>query len=421
MTATSKDGQTGTASITYTVSSPPTATIGSPANNQTFNLGQTVPTSFNCADPNGPGMATCVDSNGASAGAGQLGTSKAGTLTYKVTATSQDRQTGTASISYTVAGPPTAKITAPANHQTCNLSQVVATTFACTEAAHGPGIATCVDSGGATGDTGQLNTSTAGTFTYTVTATSQDGQTGTASITYTVAGPPTMTITAPSNHAAYAFGTVPNASFKCTEATGGPGIKSCTATIDSNAVTNGARLTGTAADAVGAHTMIVTAVSKDGQSAAATIGYSVPQASTSLTAAPQEVLYPPPTGIGLGKVSAHAHEQRHEPGQRNDHLQRARDEHLPGADALHCDDERAGHGELQAHHRTGERGSLRRQLRRELRGRRQPPRVERDHAVHRPGIRHSDQHERPRIPAPSDHWWRAHARRRGLRHRPGRP
>ena len=199
VTATSKDGQTGTASITYTVSSPPTATIGSPANNQTFNLGQTVPTSFNCADPNGPGMATCVDSNGASAGAGQLGTSKAGTFTYKVTATSQDGQTGTASISYTVAGPPTAKITAPANHQTYNLSQVVATTFACTEAAHGPGIATCVDSGGATGGTGQLNTSTAGTFTYTVTATSQDGQTGTASITYTVAGPPTMTITAPSN------------------------------------------------------------------------------------------------------------------------------------------------------------------------------------------------------------------------------
>ena len=48
----------------------------------------------------------------------------------------------------------------------------------------------------------------------------------------------------------------------------------------------------------------MTAVSKDGQSAAATIGYSVSQASTSLTAAPQEVLYPPPTGIGLGKVSA---------------------------------------------------------------------------------------------------------------------
>ena len=259
---------------------------------------------LSCADPNGPGIATCLDSNGASAGAGQLSTAKAGTFTYKVTATSKDGQTGTASITYTVAGPPTAKITAPSNHQSYNLNQAVATTFTCTEAARGPGIASCVDSNGATGGTGQLNTSTAGTFTYTVTATSQDGQTGTASITYTVVGPPTAGITAPSDNASYAFGTVPNASFKCTEATGGPGIKSCTATIDGNAVANGARLTATAADAVGPHTMIVTAVSKDGQSAAATIGYSVSQASTSLTAAPQEVLYPPPTGIGLGKVSA---------------------------------------------------------------------------------------------------------------------
>ena len=38
----SKDGQTGTASITYTVAGPPTATITSPADSQTYNLGQSV-------------------------------------------------------------------------------------------------------------------------------------------------------------------------------------------------------------------------------------------------------------------------------------------------------------------------------------------------------------------------------------------
>jgi hypothetical protein len=50
--------------------------------------------------------------------------------------------------------------------------------------------------------------------------------------------------------------------------------------------------------------MTVTAVSRDGQSAIATIGYAVSLAPTGVAAAPQEVLYPPPTGIGLGNVSA---------------------------------------------------------------------------------------------------------------------
>jgi hypothetical protein len=102
VTATSKDGQTGTASISYTVAGPPTATITTPANNQAYKIGQPVPTAFSCADdPNGPGIQSCTDSAG-SASPGQLDTSKPGTFTYTVTATSKDGQTGTAKITYTV-------------------------------------------------------------------------------------------------------------------------------------------------------------------------------------------------------------------------------------------------------------------------------------------------------------------------------
>jgi virginiamycin B lyase len=82
---------------------PPTAEITSPADGRTFALDQAVPTAFACTDgAGGPGITSCVDSNGASAPSGQLNTSSAGAHSYTVTATSGDGSTATASISYTV-------------------------------------------------------------------------------------------------------------------------------------------------------------------------------------------------------------------------------------------------------------------------------------------------------------------------------
>jgi hypothetical protein len=103
---------------------------------------------------------------------------------------------GEVTITYSVSAP-TAQVISPQGGGTYAVGQTVPTSFTCAEGAGGPGLTSCVDSTGHVGTTGtitgSLNTAAAGTGTYTVTATSEDGQTGAASIRYTVVAPPRST------------------------------------------------------------------------------------------------------------------------------------------------------------------------------------------------------------------------------------
>jgi hypothetical protein len=223
--ATANLNVTGGGSVSV-FSASPTAVINSPAGGGAYKLGQVVATSSSCADsPYGPGLASCIDSNGHSAPSGQLNTVAPGPHTYTVTATSADALTGAASISYTVVGAPTAHTVVPVPGARYTLNQVIDSSFSCSDAVGGPGIASCVDQSGHPSGA-SIDTSTTGAHTFTVTATSKDGQTGTASVGYTVAGPPTAHITSPVG-GVYVQGQAIATSFTCTEGPSGPGLASC--------------------------------------------------------------------------------------------------------------------------------------------------------------------------------------------------
>jgi alpha-tubulin suppressor-like RCC1 family protein len=93
------------------------------------------------------------------------------------------------SVSATFALLPSAAIGAPADGGTYARGQIVRTTFSCADGPGSPGLTRCDDSNGtdtAAGGSGRLDTSAVGKRDYTVTATSRDGLTSSASIAYTV-------------------------------------------------------------------------------------------------------------------------------------------------------------------------------------------------------------------------------------------
>jgi outer membrane protein OmpA-like peptidoglycan-associated protein len=90
--------------------------------------------------------------------------------------------------STTQPAPPSATISAPSTGGTYSLGKKVTTTFSCADGAGAPGLSSCTD-GTSSNGSGLLTTSSPGDFAYTVTATSKDGQTTTASIHYKVVAP----------------------------------------------------------------------------------------------------------------------------------------------------------------------------------------------------------------------------------------
>jgi hypothetical protein len=186
---------------------------------------------------------------------------------------SQDVSSQTAQVT---ALPPAVSITTPTDHASYSQGQVINASYSCSEGAGGPGLKSPGGCVGTVANGSAVDTSSAGTHAFVVTTTSQDGQSASKTVSYTVIGtpagkPPTVTISSPVNGAHYRQRQSIHANYACQDPAGAPGIRSCTATTPNGALIN--------TSAAGQHAFTVTAVSKDGQSTSKTVSYTVTAAA----------------------------------------------------------------------------------------------------------------------------------------------
>jgi len=116
-----------------------------------------------------------------------------------------------------------------------------------------------------------INTTSPGKNQFTVTATDADGQHTAVTHTYTVAQPPSVTITTPAQGSSYNEGQYVAASYSCSEGAGGPGLKpgseGCSGTVPAGSPIETSK--------TGSHEFKVTASSKDGKSTTKAVTYTV--------------------------------------------------------------------------------------------------------------------------------------------------
>lgn len=168
----------------------PAIEIDAPVNGAVYSPGQTVDASWSCGYDAPTGLGPGNNCSGPVASGDAIDMSP-GTHTFTVSGkvANNASQVLSATVTYYVATAPSVQIAAPSGGATYTKGEVAHSSFTCTDGTGGPGIKSCVDQGGRSSGSA-LDTSTTGSHTLRVTATSSDGLTATKSVTYTVTAAP---------------------------------------------------------------------------------------------------------------------------------------------------------------------------------------------------------------------------------------
>ncbi len=174
VTATDVAGNDFTRTFHYTVTDTvdPTATIDAPLDGAEIPRGQAVNADFSCTDQTGgSGVASCV---GDLADGAAIDTSAFGAQSFEVTATDVAGNDSTATASFTVvdAVDPTVRIDSPAGEATFAQDEVVTADYSCSDETDGSGLRSCV---GDVAQGAEIDTASAGSHTFGVTATDNEG------------------------------------------------------------------------------------------------------------------------------------------------------------------------------------------------------------------------------------------------------
>ena len=142
---------------------PPSITITTPAEEAAYTQGQAINANYSCQPGEGTSVKTCT---GPVANGAPLETATVGEHEFLVKAEDNDKGKAGKSVNYTVFGPPSVTITAPAGGATFSQGQVVNAAYSCA-AVEGRTVKSCA---GPVASGGVIDTATPGAHTLTVIA-----------------------------------------------------------------------------------------------------------------------------------------------------------------------------------------------------------------------------------------------------------